>query len=79
MKNLKLLFLFQLTVGSIPLFAQKDAYKTTILTLCDALLPTQINESSDPNYGVLSCPSLNPENQSIHSRAAESVYPLAIA
>ena len=79
MKNLKLLFLFLFAVGSVPLFAQKDAYKTTLLALCDALLPTQINEPSDPNYGALVCPSLNPENHPIHSRAAEAVYPFAIA
>lgn len=78
MKNLKLLFLFLFAVGSIPLFAQKDAYKTALLTLCDALLPTRINEPSDPNYGALVCPSTNPENHPIHSRAAEAVYPFAI-
>lgn len=79
MKKLKLLFLCLLTFLSIPLFAQQDAYKTTLLSLCDALLTTQINEPADPDFGALVCPSMNPEIHPKHSRAAEAVYPLAIA
>ena len=50
-----------------------------MLTLCDALVKTQITNKADSNYGALVCPSENPENHPIHSRAAESVYPFAIA
>ena len=60
-------------------FAQKEAYKSTLLSLCDALIPTQINNSADVNFGALVCPSVNPENHPLHSRAAEAVYPFAIA
>ena len=59
--------------------AQDNSYKITMLSLCDALLPTQLNEPADPNYGALICPSVNPENHPLHSRAAEAVYPLAVA
>lgn len=77
--KLKSVLLLLLLVSSMNVFAQKDPYKTTLLSLCDALLPTQINEPSDPNFGALVCPSTNPDNHPIHSRAAEAVYPFAIA
>ncbi|MCX6238603.1 MAG: hypothetical protein NTY07_13755 [Bacteroidia bacterium] len=77
--KLKLTFLFLFIVSSINLFAQIDPYRTTLLSLCDALISTQINEPSDPNFGALVCPSSNPDNHPIHSRAAEAVYPFAIA
>lgn len=64
---------------SIRGFAQEDPYKTTLLKLCDALLSTQINEPSDANFGALVCPSTNPDVHPLHSRAAESVYPFAVA
>ena len=59
--------------------AQDNSYQTTMLSLCDALLPTQLNEPAGPNYGALVCPSVNPENHPLHSRAAEAIYPFAIA
>jgi len=77
--KLKSAFLFLLIVSSANLYAQKDPYKITLLSLCDALLTTQINEPSDPNFGALVCPSSNPDNHPIHSRAAEAMYPFAIA
>lgn len=77
--KLKPTFLFLVILSSINLFAQKDPYKITLLSLCDALLTTQVNEPSDPNFGALVCPSTNPENHPIHSRAAEAMYPFAIA
>ena len=68
-----------LLISSTLLPAQDNSYKTTMLTLCDALLPTQLNEPASPNYGALVCPSVNPENHPLHSRAAEAVYPFAVA
>lgn len=68
-----------LLLSSILLPAQDNSYKTTMLSLCDALLPTQLNEPASPNYGALVCPSINPENHPLHSRAAEAVYPFAVA
>lgn len=76
---LKILFLLLFIVSSVNLFAQKDPYKTTLLSLCDALLPTQINNPSDPNFGALVCPSTNPDDHPLHSRSAEAMYPFAIA
>jgi len=76
---LKILFLLLFIVSSVNLFAQKDPYKTTLLSLCDALLPTQINNPSDPNFGALLCPSTNPDVHPLHSRSAEAIYPFAIA
>jgi hypothetical protein len=75
----KPLLLFLLLAGSINLFAQKNPYKTTLFSLCDTLLPTQINNPSDPNYDALVCPSTNPENHPLHSRSSEAMYPFAIA
>ena len=68
-----------LLLCSILLPAQDNSYKTTMLSLCDALLPAQLNEPASPNYGALVCPSVNPENHPLHSRAAEAVYPFAVA
>jgi hypothetical protein len=76
---LKSALIFLLLVGSINLYAQNDLYKTTLLSLCDALLPTQLNNPSDPNFGALVCPSTNPDNHPLHSRSAEAMYPFAIA
>ena len=66
-------------VGSVNLFAQNDPYKTTLLSLYDALLPTQIITPSDPNLGALICPSTNPDDHPLHSRSAEAMYLFAIA
>ena len=66
-------------LSSCLVHAQTDQYRKTMLSLCDALLPTQLNEPASPNYGALVCPSVNPENHPLHSRAAEAVYPFAVA
>lgn len=76
--KLKPAFFFLLTVFSFNLFAQENPYKSTLLSLCNTLLRTQINDPTDPNFGALVCPSSNPENHPIHSRAAEAVYPFTI-
>jgi hypothetical protein len=68
-----------LSVLSFNLSAQKDAYKTTLLTLCETLISTQINSPDDVNSGALICPSSNPDDHPLHSRAAEAVYPFAVA
>ena len=54
-------------------------YEGTMLTLCDALLATQITDRASPDWGALVCPSTNPQVHPLHSRAAEAVYPFAIA
>ena len=60
-------------------FGQFTAYKKSLLVICNSLLHTQINDSTDANFGALVCPSVNPDIHPIHSRAAESIYPFAIA
>jgi len=72
-------FLFLATLLSLNLAAQENPYKSTLISLCNTLLSTQINASSDKNFGALVCPSSNPDNHPLHSRAAESVYPFAVA
>lgn len=66
-------------VSSCLVHAQTNQYRETMLSLCDALLSTQVSNSNDANYGALVCPSVNPENHPLHSRAAEAVYPFAVA
>jgi hypothetical protein len=68
-----------LSLLSLNLCAQVESYKSTLLTLCNALITTQITSSSDKNYGALVCPSSNPDDHPLHSRAAEAVYPFAVA
>lgn len=75
----KTLILLLLLANSHLTKAQTEAYQKTMLSLCDALLTTQQNNATDPNYGALVCPSVNPENHPLHSRAAEAVYPFAVA
>lgn len=50
-----------------------------LLRLCDRLLTVQIDDPGSPDHGALRCPSTNPELHPLHSRAAEAVYPLAVA
>src|SRR5690606_9850249 len=50
-----------------------------LLRLCDRLMSVQITDPADPDCGALVCPSTNPELHPRHSRAAEAVYPLAVA
>ncbi|MDB6165935.1 MAG: hypothetical protein JWQ83_1075 [Lacunisphaera sp.] len=54
-------------------------YSSTLLTLCDGLVATQITDRTSPDYGALVCPSTNPQAHPLHSRAAEAVYPFALA
>ena len=54
-------------------------YARTLYALCDALVPTQIVDPKDPDFGALVCPSTNPQDHPLHSRAAEAVYPFAVA
>lgn len=75
--NSWLVGLFLLT--SCNLQASADTYLETLISLCDKLLSTQINNKADLNYGALVCSSANPTVNTLHSRAAEMVYPFAIA
>ncbi|SDR67806.1 hypothetical protein [Opitutus sp. GAS368] len=54
-------------------------YDRLLLTLCDALVATQITDPASADCGALVCPSTNPQVHPLHSRAAEAVYPFAIA
>src|SRR5436309_875093 len=54
-------------------------YASTLLTLCDSLVAAQITDEASPDCGALVCPSINPQTHPLHSRAAEAVYPFAIA
>src|SRR6185312_2126659 len=54
-------------------------YDRTLITLCDALVATQISDPASPDFGALVCPSTNPQIHPLHSRAAEAVYPFAVA
>jgi hypothetical protein len=54
-------------------------YLKVLYGLDDLLLTTQINDARQPTHGALVSPSTNPELHPIHSRAAEAVYPLAVA
>ncbi len=54
-------------------------YATTLITLCDSLLATQITDPASADCGALVCPSTNPQIHPLHSRAAEAVYPFAVA
>jgi len=76
---MKYSIIFCLTLFFFNLNAQENQYKSTLITLCNTLLNTQINDPSDPNFGALVCQSINPDNHPVHSRAAESVYPFAVA
>jgi hypothetical protein len=57
----------------------QDEYLKTLYQLSDLLLTTQITQAGAPNYGALVSPSTNPDDHPIHSRAAEAVYPFAVA
>lgn len=46
--------------------------------LCDGLIAHQITDLGHAQYGALRCPSLNPQENPLHSRAGEAVYPLAV-
>jgi hypothetical protein len=53
----------------------KREYATTLLALTDALLDLQITKNGSPDCGALTCQNCNV----LHTRAAESVYPFAVA
>ena len=62
-----------------PARALDAKYSGTLITLCDALVATQITDPASADRGALVCPSTNPQTHPLHSRAAEAVYPFAIA
>jgi hypothetical protein len=64
--------------ASLPL-PTRDEYLTTLYGLCDTLIATQITQTGAANYGALVSQSTNPTMHPVHSRAAEAVYPLAVA
>ncbi|MEA2697499.1 MAG: hypothetical protein QOI66_1770, partial [Myxococcales bacterium] len=66
-------------VGPNPLPATREEFLKTLLKLDDLLLTTQITQNGAANFGALVSPSTNPSRNPVHSRAAEAVYPLAIA
>ena len=72
-----LLLIFGLFSGGS--FSQKISLKEeslkTLRTLLDAQLSLQVTSVADSNYGALRCPY----DQVLHTRAAEAVYPLAVA
>src|SRR6185295_208516 len=57
----------------------RAAYLELLYRLCDQLVSAQITGTADPSFGAIVSPSTNPEDHPIHSRAAEAVYPLAVA
>ncbi len=74
-----LLFCALLAGSSLPAADLTTDYQRTLLTMCDALVATQITDTASPDRGALVCPSTNPQEHPLHSRAGESVYPLAVA
>jgi hypothetical protein len=65
--------------GSVATAPTQAEYLTTLYGLVDLLMTTQITDKNDKNYGALVSQSTNPDNHALHSRAAEAVYPLAVA
>lgn len=55
----------------------KADYLEILYSLNDLMIGTQIADGD--NAGALVSPSTNPEQNPLHSRAAEAVYPLAVA
>ena len=58
--------------------AAAPEFLSNLYTLCDGLLATQ-NLKAGKDYGALVCPSINPDIHPTHSRAAEAVFPFAVA
>jgi hypothetical protein len=81
MKSIPLFLTLFFAFASYPMLSQsqENPYVSTLLKLCNTLINTQISDIADPDYGALVCPSRNPDIQKIHSRAAEAMYPFAIA
>ena len=59
--------------------ASQARYLQALIPLVDQLLSTQITDPEDPDFGALVSPSNNPQPNPRHSRAAEAVYPIAVA
>ncbi|MEE4217831.1 MAG: hypothetical protein V2I48_09490 [Xanthomonadales bacterium] len=59
--------------------ASQARYLEALMPLVDQLLSTQVMDPEDPDFGALVSPSTNPDPNPRHSRAAEAVYPLAVA
>jgi hypothetical protein len=57
----------------------KADYLEILYSLNDLMIGTQIADGAGDNAGALVSPSTNPEQNPLHSRAAEAVYPLAVA
>jgi len=53
----------------------KFEYSKTVIELSDRIIANQIIDTKYKNYGAIECPSCNV----LHTRAAESVYPLIIS
>jgi hypothetical protein len=74
--------LFRFTVvlmAAVSARALEPAYEQTLEKLCDALLATQIVDRTAADFGALVCPSTNPQDHPLHSRAGEAAYPFAVA
>jgi hypothetical protein len=56
----------------------RGATEATLRRMGDALIAHQIIAPGDPVHGALRCPSRNPQDRPLHSRAGEAVYPLAV-
>ena len=59
--------------------ALQARYLEALIPLVDQLVSTQVTDPDDPDFGALVSPSTNPQANPRHSRAAEAVYPLAVA
>ena len=53
----------------------KSEFSKTLIELSDRIIANQIIDAHDENYGAIECPQCNV----LHTRAAESVYPLIIS
>ena len=62
-----------------PPLPDKEQYLRVLLGLVDRLIETQIVDTADAEYGALVSASTNPDPNPTHSRAAEAVYPFAVA
>lgn len=56
-----------------------EPFQKVFLILTDKLLQSQIMDPNNRDYGALISPSTNPQPNPRHSRAAEAVYPMALA
>ena len=74
---------FLLMLAPYPLAGEEETlqarYLDALIPLVEQLLSTQITDPGDPDFGALVSPSNNPQANPRHSRAAEAVYPFAVA